>query len=214
MSFQCVHVFSPATMARWRATAALALLPVFLTACQQSNVTGSALLAHQMQSDTSGLKPAMTYAVIHASVAPPRNWTQLPTNRGVLYTHQQWRSPDHGTGIGIAYIHLPLPASPQFLLFLAKTQYAGSGRNGTGHLQKQWTDSLGRLWFEAEDSDYHIRGYAMTRGLDAWIVYSGHRLRGDVRDSDIGMANRTADAVVPFLDPETAVATANPPGHF
>jgi len=200
-------------LARW---CALGLLPL-LAACQ-SNVTGSALLEHQMQSDKLGLTAVTNFAAIHASVAPPRNWTLLPTSQSIFYTHQQWRSPNHATGIGVAYIRLPLPTTPEILLFLARTQYndarKSAGADVTASVDKQWTDALGRLWFEAQDDNYHVRGYAMTRGLEAWIVYSGHRVRGTARDSDIAMADRTADAVVPFFNPQPAIAAANPPGHY
>jgi hypothetical protein len=139
----------------------------------------------------------------------------LPASRSLFYVHQQWRSPDRATGVGVAYVSLPLPISPQILLFLAKSQYAKTRAGAAGHVDRQWTDALGRLWFEAEDADLHVRGYVMTRGLEAWIVYGGHHLKGPLHQADIALADRTADAVLPFLDAQSAVAAANPPaGHF
>ncbi len=213
MPFRPVHICRCIRARRRCAVAALAILPLLLTACQQSNVTGSELLNRQQQSNGSGLAPMTRFAAVHASLAPPQDWTQLPATHGLFYVHQQWRSPDGGTGIGVAYIQLPLPVSPQILLFVAKSQYAKSHSAVSGNIDTQWTDALGRLWFEGGDADLRVRGYVMTRGLEAWIVYSRHHLKGSASEHDIAMADRTADAVVPFIDDQSAVASADPVPH-
>jgi hypothetical protein len=215
MPHRGIHLSIYVRAARRCAAAGAALLLLLPTACQQSNIAGSELFKHQLQANPSGLTAPARFPDIHAVVAPPRDWTQIPASRGLFYVHQQWRSPDRGTGIGVAYVTLPLPISPQLLLFLARSQYAKDHSGSTGHLDTQWTDALGRLWFQGDDDNSHIRGYVLTRGLEAWIVYSGHHIRGPARQADIAMADRTADAVVPFLAGQTAVAAAtSSSGHF
>jgi hypothetical protein len=210
MPYHGVHRFPGVPELRRFALYGLGILPLLLTACAQSNVSTSQLLKHQMQSNLAALNPTVTIDELRASVAAPRNWTEAPINRGLLYVHQQWRSPDHQTGFGVAYIHLPFPISPQILLFLAGSQYSKSRYNNGGHMDDQWTDSLGRLWFEATDAKYAVRGYAMTRGGEAWIVYSGHVITPTVKDSDVTMANLAADTVVPQIDSQPAFAQATP----
>jgi hypothetical protein len=86
----------------------------------------------------------------------------------------------------------------QALLWLAKNEYLRRTRDHKdGKLIGQWTDSLGRQWFEAANSKYHVFGYAMTRGDKAWIVYSGWRTSHEPQPEEIAIARRSLESVVP-----------------
>jgi hypothetical protein len=155
------------------------------------------LEVHQSEVNRTGLTPVHTDPRLNVSVAPPAMWDQMPLQSNILYTHEQWRSADKHVGMGVAYIHTPIPFSPQMLIWFAKTQYVHK-TDGKGRLIAEWTDSLGRSWFEAENETYHVRGYAMTRGTDAWIVYSGYRVKNHPSKAEITLAERGADSVAPL----------------
>jgi hypothetical protein len=165
-----------------------------LGACQIQGVSVVGLEMHQAMVNRSGLSPLHAIGKLRVSCAPPVQWQALPQTSNWIYSHQQWRSPDKHVGMGVAYMRTPILFSPQTLIWFAKAQYANSD-DGTGRLIAQWTDSLGRSWFEAENHEYHIRGYAMTRGHDAWIVYSGYRVQARPPIGEVLLASRGADSV-------------------
>jgi hypothetical protein len=167
-----------------------------LSACQVQGVSTVQLEMHQALVNRTGLSPLHLDKPLRIAFAPPQEWDPLPLDSNILYSHQQWRSPDHHVGMGVAYMHTPVPFSPQTLIWFAKAHYANSD-DGSGHLIGQWTDDLGRCWFEAENSRYHVRGYAMTRGNDAWMVYSGYRVKNHPPSTEILLAARGADSVAP-----------------
>ena len=169
----------------------------FLSGCQIVTVSAVRLEIHQSQVNRTGLAVVRADPDLKITLAPPEEWDRLPLVANVLYAHQQWRSSDHRAGMGVAYLHTPIPFSPQTLIWFAKLQYSHS-RDTSGRLIAQWTDSLGRCWFEAEDARFHVRGYAMTRGNDAWIVYSGYRIRAMPSPAQIALAARGADSVAPL----------------
>jgi hypothetical protein len=170
-----------------------------LTGCQVVTVSAIRLELHQSQLNRSGLARVRVDEPLKITLAPPEDWDRLPLVSNILYAHQQWRSIDHRAGMGVAYLRTPVPFTPQMLIWFAKLQYSHSG-DTHGRLIAQWTDSLGRCWFEAEDARYHVRGYAMTRGNDAWIVYSGYRVLNKPPDREIALASRGADSVAPVLN--------------
>lgn len=175
----------------------LLVLSVFATGCQSGQPeAGRRLLAHVALIDFTGLSAARTMPEIDVQASTPTSWKILPPQSGTLYTHQQWRSPSHATGVGVVQIHLPLPMSPKTLLWLAKSHYSDHG--GSGELQSQWTDLLGREWFEAETDKYHIKGYAVTSGFDAWVVYSGYKHATIPNPAELDIALRSMDSVVPL----------------
>jgi hypothetical protein len=178
----------------------LVLLSV-LAGCQAApSVSVNRLIAHQAIIDFSGLKPPQTLESLNVAASIPKHWEALPFQRRLIYVHQQWRSPSHNTGVGIAYIHMPLPVSAKTILWFAKTQYTNQDRTDgkpKGKLLGQWTDSIGREWFEAEDNKYHVKGYAITNGFDAWIIYSGYRWRNELNLPEIAAAQRSMDSILP-----------------
>jgi len=175
------------------ASAAIAIL----AGCQYQAVSTVQLEIHQDTINLSGLSPLHADKPLHVSCAPPDSWDQLPLHANLLYTHQQWRSLDRHVGMGVAYMHTPIPISPQTLIWFAKAQYSHSD-DGSGRLIAEWTDSLGRCWFEAENKTYHVRGYAMTHGHDAWVVYSGYRVQARPPAAEILLAARGAETVAPL----------------
>lgn len=170
--------------------------------CQYQAVSTVELQIHQSQIDRQGLTNLQIDRDLKISCAPPDLWQQLPEVKTLFYSHQQWRSPDHHAGMGVAYVHTPIPFSPQTLLWFAKGQYgnSASAREGKGRLIAQWTDGLGRSWFEAENDLYHVKGYAMTHACDAWIVYSGYRVKTKPPPGEIALAANGAESVAPITN--------------
>lgn len=174
-----------------------------LAGCQSGpNFSSRRLIEHQALIDFSGLDSAKQFEDLEIAIAAPRRWEALPPKQNPLYIHQQWRSPSGHTGVGVLCAHLPLPLSTSTVVWLAKQEYAKKGKDG--NLLGEWTDSLGRSWFEAEDGKYHVRGYVVTRGFRAWIVYFGYRTKYPPDLAEISIAARSAETVVPG-------ATAPPP---
>jgi hypothetical protein len=182
----------------YRTLALLALVPLLATTgCQVQTIPTTRLIQHQALADLSGLDDTKVVEVVKAHVAAPRKWDQLNVKRGSIYTDQQWRSPTTQTGVGVAYIRLPLPLPAKALVWLAKKEYAKRGEQG--EILAQWTDQLGRPWFEAQNDRYHIRGYAITRGFEAWIIYCGYKRNPDRPPSaaELGVAARALETIVP-----------------
>jgi hypothetical protein len=172
-----------------------------LTGCQSAQpVSVQRLIAHQALIDFSGLKPLQTLEELKVAASVPEKWQALPLQKKAMFAHQQWRSPSRTTGVGVAYIHLPLPVTAKTIIWFAKLQYAQQNRKDAkpqGRLLGEWTDSIGREWFEAENEKYHIRGYAVTNGFDAWVVYTGYRVKDPINLAEYAMASRSMDTIIP-----------------
>ena len=167
-----------------------------LVGCQSGpNFSSRRLIEHQALIDFSGLDSARQFEQLEVVISAPRRWEPLPLKQNPLYLHQQWRSPSGHTGVGVLCAHLPLPLSTSAVVWLAKQEYAKKGKDGK--LLDEWTDSLGRSWFEAEDGKYHVRGYVVARGFRAWIVYFGYRTNYPPDLAEISIAARSAETVVP-----------------
>jgi hypothetical protein len=172
-----------------------------LSGCQFQSISPLQLQIHQSWVDHDGLAPARVDQDVQITCAPPVMWDMLPLHKTMLYAHQQWRSPDRLVGIGVAHLRTPIPLSAQTIIWLAKQQYSsGDSEHGKGgRLIRQWTDALGRAWFEAENDMYHVTGCAMTHGFDAWIVYSGYRVHTRPAPSELVLSAKAADAVLPLV---------------
>jgi hypothetical protein len=177
------------------------LLITGLAGCQTGQqVSGRQLIEHQALIDFSGLGTVEKIDRLQISVAAPRNWETITAGSNALYRHEQWRSPSTHTGVGVVYVHLPLPLSAKTVVWLAKQEY--SKQNEDGRVIAEWTDALGRSWFEAENRKYRVRGYVVTQGFSAWVVYFGYRVRYTPNLAEIGLASRATETVAPMLDPE------------
>jgi hypothetical protein len=180
--------------------------------CQSGKpVSSRSLIEHQALIDFSGLDSVKAAPGVNASLAAPRRWQLLPAKSNPLYTHQQWRSPSGHTGVGVLNAHLPLPLSTKMVVWFAKQEYAKLGTGGK--LIGEWTDALGRSWFEAENAKYHVRGYVVVKGFSAWVVYFGYRTQFAPNLAEIGVAARSAETAVPNVEdtanPRQTAASAN-----
>ena len=164
--------------------------------CQSGpQVSSHQLIEHQALIDFSGLSSAEFFSEIQTTIGTPRHWELLPTKRTAIYTHDQWRSPSTHTGVGVLCAHLPLPLSAQAVVWFAKQEYAKQAQDG--RVIAEWTDALGRSWFEAENVKYHIRGYVVVDGFTAWIVYCGYRAKFPPNLAEISLAARALETAVP-----------------
>jgi hypothetical protein len=154
------------------------------------------LLTHRALIDFTGLAGVQSVPSLKLTAAAPQGWQRLPAKKTALYTHEQWRSPSTTTGVGAVYVHLPLPLSAKTIAWFAKQEYGK--RAADGKLLSEWTDDLGRTWFEAQNKKYRIRGYVTTRGMEAWIVYTGYRLTTTPDAAEISLAMRSAETFVPL----------------
>ena len=167
--------------------------------CQTGpQVSSRRLIEHQAMIDFSGLRPAAAVEPVRTTLGVPTRWTELPAKSNALYTHQQWKSPSGHTGVGVVYCHLPLPLSAKTVVWLAKQEYSKQAHDG--HVIDEWTDELGRSWFEAENNKYHVRGYVVVKGFEAWITYFGYRTQYPPDVAEIALAARSAEGAAPLLD--------------
>jgi hypothetical protein len=181
-----------------RATAIL-LAGMALLGCQSSSISTTKLVASQSRLDFDGLESTKVLNEVAVTGAAPRSWNQLALETNPIYTHTQWRSPTGNTGVGIVYVHLPLPIAPATLLWLAEQHFA-SMPGEDGHFLGRWTDILGRSWFTAQNSHLHLCGYVITEGSCAWIVYYGYKLNGELHPSEMSIAARSVQSVMPMTE--------------
>jgi len=173
--------------------------------CQTGpRVSSRQLIEHQALIDFSGLGSVEKVDQLRISLAAPRNWEVITAGSNALYHHEQWRSPSTHTGVGVVYAHLPLPLSAKAVVWFAKQEY--TRQNEDGRVIAEWTDALGRSWFEAENRKYRVRGYVVTQGFSAWVVYFGYRTRYMPNLAEIGLASRATETVAPMLDPAPTAA--------
>jgi hypothetical protein len=121
------------------------------------------LIQHQALIDFSGLKPSEAVEAVRVQASPPASWVLHGVERHALYNHQQWKSPTARTAVGVIYARMPLPLSADTLLWLGRQQYTKQADDGKE--VSNWTDSVGRRWFEAETKKYHAGG---TRSSTGW----------------------------------------------
>jgi hypothetical protein len=164
--------------------------------CQvQQTVTNRRIIEHQALIDFSGLRSPEVIESLRASCSVPSTWQALPRQETALYVHEQWKSPSTHTGVGVAYIRMPIPLSENAILWLAKKEY--TNKSTDGREIAQWTDAVGRRWFEAENNKYHVQGYVIARGFSAWVVYFGYKTAYPPDFAEMSLAARAAEMVVP-----------------
>jgi hypothetical protein len=161
-----------------------------------SPVATDQLIEHQATVDFHGLESTQQLPAVSVLGAAPRNWTPIAPDSNPFFTHQQWHSPTKNTGVGIVFLHLPLPISESAVLWLAEQHFKSMGEKG--RLLGEWTDSLHRSWFEAENSKYRARGYVIMQGANAWIVYLGYKTENGSDTAEINLAARSVETIVPM----------------
>jgi hypothetical protein len=163
-------------------------------------ISTAKIIRQQALIDFTGLLPAQQLEKLKVSWATPREWEALPPKRGPMFVHQQYRSPSGTTGVGVAYVHLPFPVPTGAIAWLAQREYLRRYTdNKEGKVLARWTDDAGREWFEAENNKYHGTGYVMSKGCEAWIVYSGYRVTSPPNAEEISVSRRSATTIVPLL---------------
>jgi len=153
------------------------------------------LVNRQAFLDFSGLDEKQNHPALKMSCALPETWKALSMDKTALYTHQQWKSPSGHTGLGVVYIHMPLPLAAKTVAWFAKREY--TRHDDEGRLINEWCDELGRYWFEAENEKYHVRGFVVTEGFDAWVIYLGYKKAYEVEYMELALAGRSLETVAP-----------------
>ena len=157
------------------------------------------ILRQQALLDFTGLLPARPVEPLNVKWAVPRDWEQLPARSGLMFTHQQYRSPSGVTGVGVAYVRLPFPVPSNTIAWIAQREYLKKHDDQKeAKLLGRWSDDAGREWFEGENNKYHGTGYVMTRGNEAWIVYSGWRVMFPPNPEEISISKRSVRTIVPL----------------
>jgi hypothetical protein len=209
MDFSTGRLSSSALRCRAAGRWPLILLVAFAAlGCQNSapTVSNRTLLAHLPGIDFAGLTPSRTFNSVQVRCSIPSNWVVKETPFNGLYAVAQFKSPTYYSGAGVVHARLPIPVNAKAVLWLAKLEYSKK-KGSTGKEMGEWTDELGRPWFEAENDQYHVRGYAITDGFDAWIVFYGYKLSRPMSPSELSLAARCVDTVIPMTGEQT---TANP----
>ena len=176
-------------------------IPLFASAilalgcAQTEKVSITRILRHQAMLDFSGLKDPVTVDTVKSRIAPPETWEQTVPKKSALFTDVQFRAPSHMTGVGVCYVRMPLPLSARMLGWLAKREYTKKEQGG--RLIGEWTDEIGRPWFEGESKNYHVRGFIVTRGFEAWITYAGYKTEAPPNASELALALRSLQTAVP-----------------
>ncbi|MDB5356609.1 MAG: hypothetical protein JWN24_3062 [Phycisphaerales bacterium] len=170
-------------------------LSLLAVGCQTGGhqISNRKLIEHQALLDFSGLDTIKSVEPVQVTCSMPRGWITAPTQRSALYTHQQWKSPSGYTGVGVVYAHIPFPLSAKALLWFAKNEYTKKADNGKA--LGEWDDEVGRPWFEAENNKYHVRGYAVTEGFSAWIVYFGYKTNRPPNPAELSLASRCLESI-------------------
>ena len=107
------------------------LIAASSTGCSTtSTVTVRRLINHQAMIDFSGLRAPERVDAVKINVAPPESWTPLSLKKTALFTDMHWKSPSGVSGVGVAYVRLPIPISPRMLLWFAKSQYNSKSNDG------------------------------------------------------------------------------------
>lgn len=189
---------------------------VLLTGCQvHQTQTAARLIQHQAMIDVSGLKDSTVLEQVKVHVAAPQKWDEPRVKDNAMFVDALWRSPSKMTGLGVAYVHLPIPLPAKALIWFAKQEYTRRTAD-QGELLNEWTDDLGRPWFEAQNAKYHMRGFCVTKGFEAWIVYTGYKREEPPSAAELGIAQRALETIVPTPIaqdlPQTGMATGNADG--
>jgi hypothetical protein len=169
------------------------LLMIGAMGCQAAHSDEIALQRNWI--DFTGLSPLMQISALKVSGSAPKDWSPLPMDQTPLYAHEQWRSPTMTTGVGVAYVHLPIPLPASAVLWFAQREY--NARGDDGRSLGRWSDELGREWFAAENRNFYVRGYVLTSGMDAWIVYCGYRRARATNPDELSLAIRSLETFVP-----------------
>lgn len=189
----------------------LVVISPLVVGCQTAPMPSKARLTEYREAlDDSGLSLPMAVQTVNLNASLPNGWRSLGVQKSALYTHTQWRAPSRRTAVGSTYVKMPLPLSTKTLVWFALKEVAK--KSNDGKIVRRWQDKLGREWFEAENSKYHMTGYVMTRGFDAWINYVGRRKNEPTESAEVALGEKALETFMPLSvvgkpRNETAAAT-------
>ena len=187
----------------------LLLLGLGAGGCQTAGPTVSnrTLLAHLPGVDFSGLAPMASVESVKVSCSLPDKWVQLK-----LEAQRAVHPPAMEVSVGI-YRRGRFDGSPALAAQRANSALVCKTgvfkrESWRGKAVGEWTDALGRPWFEAENEQYHVRGYAVVDGFTAWIVYFGYKVNRPPNPGELNVANRCLQTVVPQSSEKTPPSDA------
>lgn len=166
-------------------------LCVLVASCRMSgNVSEAALVLHNSQASGAGLSGAVGVEPLKVSMSPPAGWRPAQLHQANRYAYQQWWSQSGRTAVGVTYVRMPLPMNSKMVVTLAACE--------GGRVIREWTDAIGRQWFEGERNGHRMVGYVLIRGFDAWINYSAWSLAESQVPAELELANRSIETIIPL----------------
>ncbi|HEX8912299.1 MAG TPA: hypothetical protein VF796_08055 [Humisphaera sp.] len=180
------------------AAVCLPLLSFAAFGCQAGQaVKSQKLIEHQALVSVAGLKPAEAMDDVNVRASIPDGWSLGSKSAKLLYANRHYRSPSGRTGVGVVHAKVLIPVSPKVVLWMARQQYQKQG-SASGRELRSWEDALGRHWFEAENDQFRVTGYAMVEGRDVWLVYSGFKLDAPTNWAEVADGLRAMETFVPL----------------
>lgn len=175
----------------------LVVISPLVVGCQTTAVPSKTSLTEYREAlDDSGLSLPLAVKDVNLNASLPSGWRSLGVQKSALYTHTQWRAPSKHTAVGSTYVKMPIPLSTKTLVWFAMNEVAK--KSNDGKIIRRWNDKLGREWFEAENTKYHMTGYVMTRGFDAWINYVGYRKNEPTEQAEVTLGEKALETFMPL----------------
>jgi hypothetical protein len=175
----------------------LVVMSPLVVGCQAVPVPSKMKLTEYRDAlDDTGLGLPLAVKDVNLNASLPSGWQSLGVQKSSLYTHTQWRAPSKRTAVGSTYVKMPIPLSTKTLVWFAMNEVAK--KSNDGKVIRRWNDKLGREWFEAENGKYHMTGYVMTRGFDAWINYVGRRKNEPTEPGEVALGEKALETFMPL----------------
>jgi hypothetical protein len=144
---------------------------------------------------TIALAPPDIESSVDAEVRPPLGWKRQPLKTGDNFAHQLWVSPTGQTAYGVIRMRLPLPAGPDFILWIFMREMRKEEKVGI-LISKERDPNLPGLRFVADGAVHRIRSNLITRGRSAWTVYAGTIKDAPVVEEELELAIRARETTL------------------
>lgn len=167
-----------------RITGVLVLLMLAASGCASKNASTPAALPTTLP---AGLSDYIVVPSVQAACVPPTQWSMEPLKETKNHTHQVWLSPTGSTAYGVIRFSLPLPVSPDTVLYF----FLREMRNSEGEarlISKRRDAKLKGVRFVAEGGKYVVRTNLTTKGFRGWAVYAGTRRDRDILPKELVLA--------------------------
>jgi hypothetical protein len=139
-----------------------------------------------------GLEPSHALAAVSAWVDPPIDWQIDKFDADAQHSHVVWLSPTRDTAYGIVMMNLPLPVSPEIVLWAFLGHMKAADRRAD-LLRQSSAPELPGLRFEAESGLYHIRVNLTVHNWRAWAVYAGTLIDKPENADELSLAEKARD---------------------